>query len=73
MSRLKDFRKKSKMTQKELASKIGISHARISQIERDGFKNINTAKNFAKALPGLNWKDLLDESDGSDRSDESGE
>ena len=59
MSKLKDFRKKSKMTQKELAAKIGISHARISQIERDGFKNINTAKRYAAVL-GCKWQDLQD-------------
>lgn len=58
---IKEFRQKSKLTQKQLAEKIGLSQHAISKYEQDQRQpNLNTLKEIAKAL-NVSIADLVDE------------
>ena len=64
MNKLKEYRKKSGLTQQELAEKVGISHRTLQDYEQgqkplEGARAI-TVLRMAKAL-GCSVEDLLDD------------
>ena len=59
MNAMQSYRRSKKMTQRQLAKVLKVSHARISQIEKNGLVNKNIAVEYAAKL-GCNWQDLMD-------------
>jgi len=50
MTKLKKIRCHRKIKQKQLAILLGIKPASVCELEKNGIRNVNTAKRYAAAL-----------------------
>lgn len=60
MTRLKATRKKFKLKLREVGERLGIAPASVHDSEKRGIQTKRAAQRYAKAFPGIDWKDLID-------------
>ena len=60
MSKLREYRRKTRLKLREVAARIGITPAAVHESEVRGILTPRLAAKYAAALPGVTWQDLLD-------------
>ena len=60
MTKLRNYRKKTNQTLREVAAKIGLTTATVHDAEVRGIRTPRLAAKYAVAFPGITWQDLLE-------------
>ena len=60
MTRLRQYRRSTKQTLREVAEKIGITPATVHDAEVRGLRTVRAAVKYAAAFPGIRWQELID-------------
>ena len=61
MTKLKAMRIRKKMRVREIAMVVKTTPQTVQQMEKRGIFKPSTAQKYAKAFPGISWRDLLEE------------
>ena len=60
MSKLKEYRRKTRLKLREVAARVGITPAAVHAAEVNGILTPRLAAKYAAAFPGITWQDLLE-------------
>ena len=61
MTKLKQIRMARKLRLREVAARLNIRIQAVGNMEKQGIKTPKKAVFYAKAFPGISWRDLLEE------------